>query len=621
MRIVSLRGDTQLIARLAANRWPSFAQWKYLPRFLSLAERIAVIVACLLVGVSLIAVALRLYVRSTVRVPAPGGTYTEALIGYPRFLNPVLAPTNDVDLDLTHLLFSGLFRRTASLTLEPDLIQNFSISDDQKTYTFTLREGLTFDDGEPLTARDVQFTIEAIQDPDWRSPLAPLLRGVIVDVIDERIFTLTLRESFAPFLENLTFGILPAHIWSDVAPAHAAFAEENVRPVGAGLYRVAAFTKQEDIITSFTLERNTRSHRTPPLIDRIVFKFYSDHASALAALTNKQVDGVSVVPGHLQNLIEREHRITEYTIATPQYMTLLFRNAPLVIVNDRGTREGLFLAVDRSRIVRDVLKTNGAPAGSLIPKGALGYDPSIEPLPYDPKMARDALEAAGWKELAREGYEALWEKQERERRDRAAAATATSTAATTEPAPVLPEPTLESYWERNGQVLVITLTIPDSPELIAIAELIKSGWEALGVPTDIIAVPTQRFGRDVIQPGAYSALLTTILVGADPDPYPFWHSSQVEYPGLNLAHFVNHDVDMALEEARKTTKTEERATRYKKFQEIFRKELPALVIANLNYRYAVDRRIEGIAVDRMLLPADRFATIASWYVKTKRIWK
>ncbi|MBI5798460.1 MAG: hypothetical protein HZB10_00835 [Candidatus Yonathbacteria bacterium] len=611
----SIHSDTTLVARLTKRRFPTLQQWKYLPRYLSTTERVGFILLVLLMIGSLGAVATRFYLRTTIVVPARGGSYTEALVGAPRFVNPIIAQTNDVDLDLTRLIFAGLFRHTETLRLEPDLVERFTVSEDQKTYTLILKDGLRFDDGEPLTTRDVAFTITTIQDPEWRSPLEPTLRGVIADAIDERTIELKLHEPFAPFLDNLTFGILPEHIWADIPPTNAAFADENLKPIGSGLYRVESYVKNTNGITQYTLVRNPYSHRTPPLLDRVIFRFFPDAMTAFEAVKNKQVDGVSSVPPQLFASLEREQRrLGIYTVSTPQYTTLFFKSASGAALGDAKTRTALARAIDRLQILETVFVRRGEIVSSMIPKGTPGYNPNLDPITFDREAAKTLLKEAGWKELAKEGYGALWEKQERERREKAKENAAT-------PTPLLPPPALEQYWDRNGTILTMEVTTIDNPDLVATATIIKQAWEAIGVPTNIVRVEQAQWTKEVLQPRHYTALLTNILVGADPNPYPLWHSSQIEYPGYNLAQFQNQDLDKLLEETRKSLSVDERMTRYKKIQEILRREMPAFPLVNQWYTYAIDRNVRGVTEDRILIPADRFATIANWYVNTKRIWK
>ena len=135
------------------------------------------------------------------------------------------------------------------------------------------------------------------------------------------------------------------------------------------------------------------------------------------------------------------------------------------------------------------------------------------------------------------------------------------------------------------------------------------------------SVPGSRIQKDKIRSREYDALLYGEIVGPDPDPYPFWHSSQNEGGGLNLAVFSNRRVDELLEKARGATKAEDREPMYKEFQDILAEEVPAIFLYSPTYTYAVARKVGGIDTGTVFTPADRFGGMTGWYVKTKRVWR
>jgi len=170
---------------------------------------------------------------------SPGGTYVEAMVGAPRFVNPLLA-ASDTDTDLSHLVFSGLTRVDTSGNLVADLASDYSVGPDSKVYTFTLRPDLRWQDGEPLTSDDVFFTLSALlKSPDF--PGDPMLaqpwKGVDVKVLGPQSLRLTLPASDASFLQYTTLGILPRHLWGDTNPAELAGSPYNQTPVGSGPWR------------------------------------------------------------------------------------------------------------------------------------------------------------------------------------------------------------------------------------------------------------------------------------------------------------------------------------------------------------------------------------------------
>ncbi|KKW33289.1 MAG: Extracellular solute-binding protein [Candidatus Uhrbacteria bacterium GW2011_GWA2_53_10] len=132
------------------------------------------------------------------------------------------------------------------------------------------------------------------------------------------------------------------------------------------------------------------------------------------------------------------------------------------------------------------------------------------------------------------------------------------------------------------------------------------------------AVEPEKFASTVIEPRGYDLLLTGILFGIDSDPYPFWHSSQSQQGGLNLAGYNNRKVDLLLEEARTTTDDAVRIEKYKTFQEQLAQDLPAIFLYQSTYTYAVANKLKNVRIERLTTPADRFANISQWYIKTRK---
>jgi len=199
-----------------------------------------------------------------------------------------------VDLDLCSLVYAGLLKFNNNQELAADLAENWQKSADEKEFLFSLKKNLFWSDGVPFNADDVLFTMEAIGDPLYASPLASAFAGVKTERVDDYQVKFILEQPFSPFLENLTVGILPAHLWQEVEPANIKLAVFNLKPLGLGPYQFKSLTKDEKgSIKSYTLERNKNYHLSKPWIDKIIFKFYPDSDTAIAALKNKNIDGLS----------------------------------------------------------------------------------------------------------------------------------------------------------------------------------------------------------------------------------------------------------------------------------------------------------------------------------------
>ncbi|HUD03909.1 MAG TPA: ABC transporter substrate-binding protein, partial [Candidatus Paceibacterota bacterium] len=211
----------------------------------------------------------------TVLVPTHGGSLTEGIIGTPRFVNPILA-TSDADRDIVALTYSGLMRAMPNGTLTPDLAKTYTISPDGLTYTFTLRQNAKFQDGTPVTADDVVFTVMKVQDLDIKSPEFANWNGVTAKADSSSEVSFTLKQPYAFFLQNATLGILPKHIWANVTDDSFPFSSYNTKPIGSGPFTVTSVSRDSSgVPTEYSLSAFGDFALGAPYLDSLTIKFYS----------------------------------------------------------------------------------------------------------------------------------------------------------------------------------------------------------------------------------------------------------------------------------------------------------------------------------------------------------
>ena len=237
--------DQRLVSSLNRSKLPSLRQLRYLPKVFSKKEARQIQLASLIIILCLIAIGYQIRLLVTTEVPVAGGEYVEALIGSPRYINPILSQTNEVDADLSSLIFSGLLKYDSGGQLVPDLAQRYEISADQLTYTFYLKKNIKWHDDTDFKADDIIFTVASIQDPAFKSPLIRTFRDVSAEKIDDYSVKFMLKEPYAPFLHVLTFGILPGHLWYNIPPANSDLTELNKKPIGTGPWKFDSFKKDQ----------------------------------------------------------------------------------------------------------------------------------------------------------------------------------------------------------------------------------------------------------------------------------------------------------------------------------------------------------------------------------------
>lgn len=533
----------------------------------------------------------RVWKLHVVSVPASGGEYIEGLVGAPTYINPLFASANEVDLDLTRLVYSGLMRTTPEGTVVPDLAESVEISEDGKTVTAQLREGLHFHDGQTLTTDDILFTFEAIQNPAYKSPYAGSFKGVTIAAPDARTVTFTLSEPYAPFLTALTVGILPAHLWRDVPPSSANLAEFNLKPIGSGPYKFKAFSRDRvGTIRSYTFERFVENDGSGPFIGRVAFRFFPDYESAVEAYRNRQIDGLGFAPTTLRDRLRGRHDANEFPLALPQYTALFFNQKRVEALKDSQVREALTVSLDRERIIADALDGAGELVDGPVFPGFAGVTSTPPHAAFDPDKAAQLLEKSGW---------------------------------------ALPEnggPRVKSTKDSKGRVtatttLALTIVTAERDETSLAAKAVADTWRALGVDVKVEEIPAARMQRDILRPHAYDVLLYGQILSRDPDPLPFWHSTHAVEGGMNLALYANRNADVLLEEARKEQDAEKRGMLYTQFANLVVSERAAVFLYRPVYPYFVTTAVKGVRADEIAVPADRFAGIADWYIKTRKGWR
>lgn len=574
---LSKKLDQRLVFNLTKKegRIPSWAQIKALPQFLEKKEKriinwlLLIIVGCLILFIT------NFYYSHAALAPAVGGSYTEGSVGTPQFINPLLASYNDVDRDLAALIFNGLLKYNNEGVLVPDLAEKFQISPDGKIYSLKLRQNVVWHDGEPLTADDVIYTVANIQDPVWQSQLKSALGNVQVEKIDDFTVRFTLKESFGNFLNNLTFGILPKHSWQTVPSSNATLAELNKKPIGTGPFKFKSFNKDKNgNIRTYTLIRNDNYYLEKPYLNEINFKFYGDFETAAKALANGNIQGLGLLPKEYLNKAEENKGLKFYSLSLPQYTAIFFNTKKSEALKSQGVRQALAYAIDRQAILDQSLDQKGVIINGPILPGFIGYHPEIKKYNYEAETARGLLDKAGWKTGD------------------------------------------DGFRHKGEEILQFTLTTVEKIEYTKAIEIIKNNWEALGIKVVTEIIPKDRIRTDTIEPRNYQALLFGEIIKSD--PYPFWHSSQTQSPGTNLAVWANHEVDQDLEEARLSNDPENINKKYLHFQDILAENVPAIFLYNPIQIYPVDKKIQGITTRRISTPADRFTQITDWYIKTKR---
>jgi peptide/nickel transport system substrate-binding protein len=516
--------------------------------------------------------------------PIRGGSFTEGIVGTPRFVNPVLAITR-ADQDVTALVYSGLMKLDTTGKLVNDIAQDISISEDGLTYSITIRKDVKFHDDTPLTARDVVYTLQLIQDPDLKSPLRSNWTDVVIQQINEYELTIALQDAYAPFIENFTVGILPAHAWSSLPIEQLPFSQLNTEPIGSGPFSVeSAYRDTSGVIDNYTLQA-FRTNGYEPKIDTINLTFFSNETELLEALAKNNIDATSYLPtGMLDEALTNNYHLIETPM--PRIFGIFYNQNKSIVLRDAAVREALEAALDRSALIAAALDGYGVPIDrpTTIPHLEVESEDGVVNTPTPPSTStpETILEAGGWER----NDLGLWEKE-------------------IDGEPIALE------------VIIRTSNTPLFEELLK--EVVKQ-WEAIGV--NVLTEQFEQTGlvQSVIRPRDFQALLFGIDTNRSYDLYSFWHSSQQDDPGLNIAQYANVNVDELLESSRNEQNEEARTISLAKASDIINAERPAAFLFQPTLTYVISTNVNLPTLTNLARPAERFSNISEWHTKSATLW-
>ncbi|MBU2219540.1 hypothetical protein KJ784_03600 [Patescibacteria group bacterium] len=466
-----------------------------------------------------------------------------------------------------------------------DLADKYAIGDNGKIYEVTLKENLQWQDGQPLSVDDVLFTIQTIQNLDYRSPIRALWQGIETEKIDERTIRFRLKNIYVSFLNNLTFGILPKHLWTNVAPSQFALSELNLKPIGSGPYQFSKLQKDKNgTIKSIELKAFNQYFAGEPFITTLTFYFYPSETETFAAYKKGEADVFSFVSA--KNFLDLKNKdsvdFNFYSISLPRYFAVFFNQSQNKFLADKTVRQALTLATDKEEIVKAVFGEYGQIANSPLLPGMTGYSDQIKFYAFNLDEAKATLSAVGWEDTDNDGFLEIG---------------------------------------KDNEKLEITLTTIDWPELAKIADIIKNQWEKLGVKVNLDIKETSKIQNDTIKPRLYQSLLFGEVLGKEPDLFHFWHSSQKKELGLNLALYDNPEADLLLSQAVEDFNKDSRAQKYQKVIDLIADDFPAVFLFSPDYLIMAKKTIMGVQLENLDAPSSRFSQINQWYLKTQRVFK
>lgn len=658
------------------NNFPRLPQWGKFFNLLSKKERNFFILFFSLAIISAVFLNINFYLKNTEVLPAFGGEYKEGLIGQPRFINPLYLSDNDPDRDLVEILFSGLLKYNQKGEIVNDLSSDYQIKNNGKDYEFILKENVFWHDGNPLTPADIIFTIELIQSPQYKSPLIIEWSGIRAEAEGDNKIIFHLQKKYSSFLETVAnLKILPKHIFQNIPPENFPWTlvlKDYLQ--GSGPFKIKEIKEDSaGFIKRLTFERNEKFYDKKPFLKKISFYFYQNFDELIAALRLGEIDGFSVSDPKYLNVLKKEG-YNFYRIALPRYFALFFNSKDSKILSQK-VREALSFAVNKEEILDKVFLGEGKVVNSPILADYFNFESPSQIFNFDVDKAKEILEKEGFKinpETGKREKVVVKEVSLLFKRDLVYGSSGQDVRelqkCLAKDKEVYPEGEITGYFGSKTKAAVIrfqekyaseiltpiglkkgtgdvkpmtreklnkicieqpkeiiplkfTLTTSDKSPLREIAEILKLTWQDIGIELEIKEVSLGEFQTDVLAKRNFEMLLFGEALGSLPDPFSFWHSSQKDYPGLNITNYQSKEADKLLEKARETLDETERKESLEKFQEVLLEDLPAIFLVRGDYFYFLSSKIKGYEVEKITKPSKRFMGIEDWFIKTRRVWK
>jgi peptide/nickel transport system substrate-binding protein len=483
--------------------------------------------------------------------PVDGGVLRRRLVGEPGTLNGVLQ-AGLPEQQVLQYVSRNLLDFDSRMNLVPGLAESYRVSADGREVSLTLRADAVWEDGSPVTAQDAVYTIRRIVDPAVPSPVfKPVLEGLAsVEALDARSFVARFREPYA--YHGMAF-VLPVLPEKRYARKNFLKAKENRAPLSNGPYRLVSWKAQESIV----LERNPNYFGPRGHFDRVVFRIIPDNAVAFRALVAGELDETAIEESLKQRAagdpdFERCCRLVEFY--NLDYNSIALNNRT-PFFSDARVRRALTMLLDRPSIVRALFRGSARIISGPWAPDSPAYDASVRPLPFDPAAAARLLDDAGWRDTNGNGT-----------RDRAGR---------------------EFEFE--------LLASAGSNAGRQIDEMLSTELARVGVKATVRPLEWAAFLERIEAGNFEAASLATSASDPNPDPFPFWHSSQWPPAGLNSGFYRNPEADRWMEEARREMKEDERLKIYNRLHALFRDDAPAVFVTNASAKYAFARTIGGLA--------------------------
>jgi peptide/nickel transport system substrate-binding protein len=512
--------------------------------------------------------------------PVPGGVYTEGILGDFTTANPLFA-TGQVDGAVSKLVFASLFIYSQSNQLVGDLASSWSVSPSGTVYTVNLKPNLVWQDGQPLTSKDVVFTYQAIQNPNVQSPLNANWQGVTVAAVNPLTVSFTLSNPLSSFPYSLTNGIIPEHILASVPAAELISANFNTDPVGAGPFSwlsvaeqgLTPQTRQEQI----NLMPFKHYNGGQPKLSGFIIRAFHDQNQLISSFKQRALNGIAGLENVPTSLVNNQ-QVQVYSMQLTAANMVFFKTSAGVLA-DTSVRKAIVYAAN----INSLIASLGYPANPVrepLLTGQLGFNPAYEQQTDNLSLADTTLTADGWV-----------------------------------------SPTLGGIRSKAGVPLKFILFAANNPDNQNITSLLKTQLRAAGIDMTVVLQNSVDLSNTITYHN-YDALLYGISIGVDPDVFAYWDSSQA-YPtaldGVNFSEYKNPTADEGLEAGRIVSDPALRAIKYATFLSAWQSDAPALALYQPRFLYLTNQPVFGLNDNTINSATGHYNNVQNWEIRQARV--
>jgi peptide/nickel transport system substrate-binding protein len=468
--------------------------------------------------------------------PSPQ-TVTMVIESSPTNLDPRIGIDGQSE-HIDSLIFDSLVRRDEHFKLQPWLATSWETSD-PVTYRFHLRTDVRFQDGHPLTASDVKYTLDSMRDGTVITAKAGSFAHVDrVDAPDAATVVIHLKQPDAALLWNLSdggFGVVPAGSGRDFA----------FHPVGSGPFRFVRQMQDDEVV----LERNEHSWQPPPAIARIRFAVVPDAITRALELEKGSADVTinSLTPDMVYALRGRANLEVESGPGTN--LNYISFNTEDRVLRDVRVRQAIAYAINRRLIIRSLWRDHARLADSLLPPEHWAWTGDVEQYPYDPAKANTLLDAAGWKR------------------------------------------------DKDGIRFHLAMKTSTDETSRLLAMILQQQLREIGIALEVRSFEFATFFADVTKGAFQIYTLRWIGGNEDPDIFRYAYDSRMFPPhGANRGRYANPTLDALIREAAMSGDQAQRRADYVKVQQILAAQLPSINLWYLDAVLVHTKRLANIQI-------------------------